>query len=66
MNSKEYITANQVRERYGGRSHMWIERRLKDNSGFPSPVYLGRLRYWKLAELEAWERAQAAKTGEAA
>lgn len=64
--SPEYITSNQLRERYGGRSHMWIERRLKDDSGFPRPVYFGRFRYWLLSDLEKWERAQAAKIEEAA
>lgn len=27
--------------------------------GFPAPVYLGRMRFWRIADLEAWERAQA-------
>ena len=45
---------------------MWIERRLKDDSGFPRPVYFGRFRYWLLSDLERWERAQAAKIEEAA
>jgi predicted DNA-binding transcriptional regulator AlpA len=27
---------------------------------FPKPMYIGRLRYWKIAELEAWERTRAA------
>ena len=24
--------------------------------GFPRPVYIGRFRYWKVAELQQWER----------
>lgn len=28
--------------------------------GFPQPVYLGRMRFWRVAELEAWEAEQAA------
>jgi predicted DNA-binding transcriptional regulator AlpA len=55
-----YVPTRQVRRRYGDRSEMWIERRLRDNSGFPQPVKLGARRYWRLAELEAWERACAA------
>ena len=56
-----FLTTAKVRERYGV-SHMFIERRLADaGSTFPRPIYLGRLRFWKLAELEAWERAQALK-----
>ncbi len=40
---------------------MWIERRLKDDSGFPAPVYIGRLRFWRLHELEKWEHGLATK-----
>lgn len=45
---------------------MWIERRLKDDPTFPKPVYLGRLRYWKISDLETWEREKAALSMEAA
>ncbi|MBR0796105.1 hypothetical protein JQ615_11965 [Bradyrhizobium jicamae] len=54
------IPTSDVRARYGGRSHMWIERRLKDDPTFPRPIYIARMRYWRLAELIAWERAKAA------
>ena len=66
MNSPEYVTSNQIRQRYGGRSHMWVEHQLKDDPAFPRPTYLGRLRYWKLSELEAWERKRACMSMEAA
>jgi predicted DNA-binding transcriptional regulator AlpA len=49
------IPAGQVRERFGGVSVMWIHRRLHDDSGFPRPLYIGRLRFWRLSELVAWE-----------
>jgi predicted DNA-binding transcriptional regulator AlpA len=52
-----YLTAKQVRVRYGGCSHMWIERRLKDDSGFPRPIFIGRRRFWRLDELTVWEAA---------
>ena len=64
--NQEYLSSNQLRARYGGRSHMWVERRLKYDKGFPRPVYFGRLRFWKLSDIEAWERQQATKTHEAA
>ena len=55
-----FLNANQVRARYAGCSHMailrWIER-----EGFPQPTYFGRKRFWNQSDLEAWERAQAAK-----
>jgi hypothetical protein len=56
------IPAAQVRARYGDVSHMWIERRLNDDSGFPRPRYIGRLRFWLLEELEVWERSLATKS----
>jgi predicted DNA-binding transcriptional regulator AlpA len=54
--SEIWLLAADVRKRYGDASVMWLDRRLKDDSGFPKPVYLGRQRYWRLSELEAWER----------
>lgn len=50
-----------IRKRFGGVSGMWIYRRLHDSSGFPQPTYFGRLRYWRLTEIETWERARAAR-----
>src|ERR1019366_4546840 len=55
-----YLTAGQVRVRYGSCSHMWLIRRMQD-SGFPAPAYFGRRRFWRLSDLESWERDQAAK-----
>ncbi len=53
-----YLPGPQVATRYG-RSDMTIHRWLNDTDmGFPRPYYFGRFRYWLLAELEAWERAQ--------
>jgi predicted DNA-binding transcriptional regulator AlpA len=60
-----YLTAGQVRVRYGSCSHMWLIRRMQD-SAFPAPTYFGRLRFWRLSDLEAWEREQAAKTAKRA
>jgi hypothetical protein len=52
-----FLTAVQVRQRYGNASDMWLWRRLRDKSGFPSPIDISRRRYWKLSDLVAWERA---------
>jgi predicted DNA-binding transcriptional regulator AlpA len=54
-----FLTTRQVRHRYGGVSHMWIERRLLDDPDFPKPVYFGRRRFWLLAALKTWERRRA-------
>jgi predicted DNA-binding transcriptional regulator AlpA len=56
---KTWLSARQVRERYGGRSAMWIERRLKADPRFPRPTKFGRLRFWDRDAIEAWERTAA-------
>ena len=61
-----YITAPQVCARYGGVSHMWLERMLKRDKTFPRPSKFGRLRFFKIDELVAWERKAAAKSSRAA
>jgi predicted DNA-binding transcriptional regulator AlpA len=54
-----FLSARQIQERYGNVSRMWPYRRMAD-SGFPKPEKLGgRLRFWKLADLERWEKARA-------
>jgi hypothetical protein len=53
------LRALRVRKRYDDCSDMWLHRRLHDDSGFPKPVYVGSVRYWRLSDLLAWEHAQA-------
>ena len=58
MSADRFIPARQVWARYGV-SFMTINRWVKDpRMGFPAPVYLGRFRYWRLADLETWERTR--------
>jgi predicted DNA-binding transcriptional regulator AlpA len=52
-----FLTAMQVRQRYGNASDMWLWRRLRDDSEFPRPIEIRKRRYWKLSELIMWERA---------
>jgi predicted DNA-binding transcriptional regulator AlpA len=41
---------------------MTIHRWLNDPElNFPRPVYIGRYRYWRVEQLEAWEEEQARK-----
>ena len=57
-----YLTSAKVMRRYGNISDMTLWRWLQDPAmRFPQPVYLGRLRYWKLRDLTKWERARAAR-----
>ena len=60
-----FIDAPQVCERYGGRSHMWLERLLERDATFPRPVKIGRLRFFPIAALIEWERRAAAESNAA-
>jgi len=54
-----YLPAAQVLRRYGV-SAMSVHRWLRDPKlNFPRPLYIGRYRYWRVAELAAWERDRA-------
>jgi hypothetical protein len=50
-----WLTSNQVRDRYGGRSQMWLYRKLLD-CDFPKPRYDGRMRLYSVAGLDAYDR----------
>jgi len=52
------LDAMGVRVRYGGRSHMWIERLLEGDPTFPRPFMTRNKRYWRIAELMAWEETK--------
>lgn len=53
------ITARAVCEMCGGVSDMTIHRWLKDpEKDFPRPIYIGKRRYWREAEIVAWLDAQ--------
>jgi predicted DNA-binding transcriptional regulator AlpA len=57
------LTAPQICARYGNISDMTLWRWLRNAAlGFPKPMVINRRRYWRLAEIEAWERAQASKS----
>jgi hypothetical protein len=49
-----------LRKRYGDCSPMWIERRLSGDPTFPKPIYIAKRRFWRLADIVAWETAKAA------
>ena len=64
--NQDFLPARRVWERYGVTS-MTLWRWLRDESmDFPRPLYLGRFRYWRATELEAWEAEQAQRSGKAA
>jgi hypothetical protein len=51
-----WISAQQVLARYGGRSEMWLVRKLKMDDDFPKPAYSGRLRFFRLDELDQYDK----------
>jgi len=57
---KVFLTMRQLQERWGGCSHMTIQRKLDDDPAFPRPIKLGpkgRTRMWDEGEIEKYERA---------
>ena len=53
-----YLSAAQVRSRYGGISDMALWRWLQDDTlRFPQPEWIRRRRFWREDRLAAWERA---------
>jgi predicted DNA-binding transcriptional regulator AlpA len=54
------ISAAAVRDLCGGVSDMTIWRWLNDpDLDFPKPVYIGRRRYWREADMAGWLKARA-------
>ena len=54
-----FLTGPQVQARYQ-RSHVSIWRWMNDEAlGFPAPIKINRLNYWRMTDLEAWEAKQA-------
>lgn len=56
---KTYLTANQVRYRYGRITSMtlyrWVRR---EKMHFPQPEYINGLRYWNVANLDVWDNSR--------
>jgi predicted DNA-binding transcriptional regulator AlpA len=61
-NSDIYLTARQVRERYGSCSDMTLWRLIQDEAmQFPRPLVINGRRFFKISDLEGFEGRQAAK-----
>ncbi len=56
--SEKRIQAAQVRAMCGEISDMTLWRWLQERQ-FPQPIYIGRRRYWREADVIAWLEAQA-------
>ena len=60
LNPHKRIPARTVCDMCGGVSDMTLHRWLKDpEKEFPRPIYIGKRRYWREAEIIAWLDAQA-------
>ncbi|KZX94491.1 MULTISPECIES: helix-turn-helix transcriptional regulator [unclassified Sulfitobacter] len=58
-NPHRRIQAATVRQMCGGISDMSLWRWLENSElNFPRPIYIGRRRYWKEAEIVAWLEAR--------
>jgi predicted DNA-binding transcriptional regulator AlpA len=54
-----YLSAGQVRRRYGGISEMTLWRWLQDEAlAFPAPEWIRRRRFWREDRLLAWEQTR--------
>ena len=60
----QFLHLTQLCKRWGV-SKMFVERRLRQDASFPRPFKFDdrptSWRYWKLEEVEEWERARVAK-----
>ena len=55
---RSYSTGPQVRKRYGGRSQMWLWRKLKYDPKFPRPLLMGKnLRLFDDEALDSYDDA---------
>ena len=58
-----WCRTKQVCQRYNGIVPRTVDRWVKDPElNFPKPKMINGRRYWRLTELEQWERARAART----
>ena len=48
-----WMTSTQVCRRYGGKSYMWLWRKVRYDPDFPKPRYDGRLQHFSVPEFDA-------------
>ena len=58
-NPSKFISATDVRARYGGLGPVTLHRWMAHPTmGFPAPVKIGSRNFWALSDLEAWEASR--------
>jgi predicted DNA-binding transcriptional regulator AlpA len=56
MDAQKFLTANQVRDRFGGISDVTLYRWLRDDQlAFPRPLVINRRRFFREEEIADWE-----------
>lgn len=59
-NSQVFLAARDFAARYGkqhGNYHVWLARRTEADSRFPKVTLIGHRKFYRITEIEAWERA---------
>jgi len=59
ITDRPYLTAGQVRQRYGGRSAHWLVLRKRDPS-WPAPIIIGVRPFWNPDSLDDFDRLHVA------
>ncbi len=56
---ERFLTVRQLRDRWGGCSHMMIERRLRSDPKFPRAYKLcDQKRFFRISDVERYERSR--------
>jgi predicted DNA-binding transcriptional regulator AlpA len=58
MNSKAYLTALRVRQRYGITAMTLWRWQRNDALQFPQPIVINKRLYWDISDLESWDASR--------
>jgi hypothetical protein len=58
--NRQFIGVPELRERWNGCSHMFVERKIKNDPSFPKVYRIGRHRFFDLDEIEVYEQRHVA------
>jgi hypothetical protein len=58
---RKFIGVPELRERWNDCSHMFVERKIKNDPTLPKVYYIGSRRFFDLDEIEAYERNHVAE-----
>lgn len=58
--NRQFIGVPELCERWNNCSHMFIEKKLRNDPAFPKVYRIGRHRFFELDEIEAYEQSHVA------